>query len=238
MNLKNVLKEIITTIDSSEKTNKVLTFFQMLATASIGICTIYTGSQKDIARWSSYTFWFFQLIVLLYFLSMFVISGKFRAIKLRLNKNTGVLYDTTTFFRNVSIRDETFNIILDGIGDHEKAYKIGKKSGENFYSAYEGVLQRKGKEYNAKKQLEKWMEYDSSSGIGKFEILQDDLLIKFKITSPFVGTCPNQSLNPRCNFLLGYIEGFCSKLYEKEFNIECEHNSNPPFCILILKPAT
>ena len=168
---------------------------------------------------------------------MLLFSGKYRPIKLRLNRNTGVLYDTTTYFRNVSIRDETFNIILDGIGDYEKAYNIGKKAGEHFYSAFEGVLHRKGKNYAAEDQLEKWLEYDSSSGIGKFEVLQAGLSTKFKITSPFVGTCPNQNLNPRCGFLLGYIEGFCSKLYEKEFNIECKHNANPAFCILTLEPA-
>ena len=89
----------------------------------------------------------------------------------------------------------------------------------------------------SKEQLEKWLEYDSSSGIGKFELYQADLSTKFKITSPFVGTCPNQNPNPRCSFLLGYVEGFCSKLYEKEFNIECEHNPNPAFCILTLEPV-
>ena len=231
------LKNAFIKIDSYEKTNTVLAIFQVLATASIGVCTIYAGVQTDITRWSSYTFWIFQPIVLFYFLSVLFISEKYRTIKLRLNRNTGVLYDVTTYFRNVSIRDETFNIILDDIGDYGKAHKIGKKAGEKFYSAFEGVLHRKGKNYNAKDQLEKWLEYDSSSGIGKFEVLQAGPSIKFKITSPFVGTCPNQNSNPRCGFLLGYIEGFCSKLYEKEFNIECEHNPNPAFCILTLEPV-
>jgi len=237
MSLKNAFKENIIKIDSFENTNTVLAIFQVLATASIGVYTIYAGDQTDIARWSSYTFWIFQTIVLFYFLSMLLISEKYRTIKLRLNRTTGVLYDRTTYFRNVSIRDETFNIILDGIGGYKKAHTIGKKTGENFHSALEGVLHRKGKNYNAEDQLKKWLEYDSSSGMGKFEVLQASPSIKFKITSPFVGTCPNQNPNPRCGFLLGYVEGFCSKLYEKDFNIECEHNPNPAFCIVTLEPV-
>jgi predicted hydrocarbon binding protein len=237
MSLKGFFEGILIKIDSSETTNKVLTIFQVLAAASIGVYTIYAESQTDIAGLSVYTFWFFQSIVLLYFFGMVLISGKYRAIKLRLSRTTGVLYDATTNFRNVSLRGETLNIILDSIGDSEKTYKIGKNAGENFYSAYELELQRKGKILNAEDQLKKWVEYDSSSGMGKFEVLQTGFLTKLKITSPFTGTCPDQSSNPRCSFLLGYIEGFCSKLYEKELKIKCEHNPNPPFCILTLEPA-
>ncbi|MGB2728877.1 MAG: hypothetical protein WBD09_10465 [Halobacteriota archaeon] len=237
MNLKDFFKEIVIKIDSSEKANLFLAIFQILAAASIGVYTIYEYSQTNIARLSVYTFWIFQSMVLLYLLGMLLISEKYRAIKLRLSRTTGVLYDITTNFRNVSLRDETLNIILDSIGDSEKTYEIGKKVGESFYSAYELELQRKGKILNAEDQLKKWLEYDSSSGIGKFEALQTGFLTKIKITSPFIGTCPNQNPNPRCGFLLGYIEGFCLKLYEKELNIKCEHNPNPPFCIFTLELA-
>ena len=237
MGLKEFLKGIVIKIDSSEMTNIVLAIFQGLATAAIGVCTIYAGSQTYITKLSVYVFWIFQPIVLFYFLGMLCISGRYRAIKLRLRRATGVLYDATTYFRNVSLRDDTLNLIFDGIEDSEKSYKIGKKVGENFYSAYEQDLQRKGKILNAEAQLKKWLEYDSSSGIGKLEYLQSGLVTKIKITSPFIGTCPDQNPNSRCSFLLGYIEGFCTKLYEKELKIECEHNPNPPFCILTLEPA-
>ncbi|NAS88302.1 hypothetical protein C4E24_00950 [ANME-1 cluster archaeon AG-394-G21] len=244
MRIYDVFKEIIIKIDSSETTNKVLAIFQALAAASIGVYTIYAESQTYIATYvakgSVYTFWFFQLIVLFYFVGMTLISGKYRAIKLRLSRATGVLYDTTTNFRNVSLRDKTLNIILDCIGDGgdgKKTHKIGKNVGEDFYSAFELELQRKGKNLNAEDQLKKWLEYDSSSGMGKFEVLQTGFLTEIKVISPFMGTCPDQNPNPRCGFLLGYIEGFCSKLYEKELNIKCEHNPNPPFCILTLKPT-
>lgn len=237
MNLKDFLKEIAIKIDSSEKADLFLAIFQILAAASIGVYTIYEYSQTNIARLSIYTFWIFQSMVLLYLLGMLLISEKYRAIKLRLSRTTGVLYDMTTNFRNVSLRDKTLNIILDSIGDSEKTYEIGKNVGESFYSAYELELQRKGKILNAEDQLKKWLEYDSSSGMGKFEALQTDSVTKIKITSPFIGTCPNQNPNPRCGFLLGYIEGFCSKLYEKELTIKCKHIPNPPFCIFTLEIA-
>ena len=92
MILKDVLKEIIIKIDSSEKTNIVLALFQVLAAASIGVYTIYAGSQTDITKLSIYIFWIFQPIVFFYFLGMLLISEKYRAIKLRLNVNTGFLY--------------------------------------------------------------------------------------------------------------------------------------------------
>jgi hypothetical protein len=236
MSFKEAFMEIIFRIDSSETTNKVLTLSSVLATASIGVYTVYSVTKPNIASLSIYTFLIFQLIVVAYFLLMLLISGKYRAIKLRLSRTTGVLYDDKTRFRNVSLRDETLNIILDSTGDREKSYEIGKKVGENFYSAFELELQREGQNLDAEDQLKKWLEYDSSSGMGKFEVLQTGLSTKIKIISPFTGTCPNQNPNQGCCFLMGYIEGFCSKLYEKELKTKCRHNSNPPFCILTLEP--
>jgi len=236
MSFKAISRDIIYKIDSSEKTNIVLATFQALATASAVFYTIYADTQ--IARWCIYSFTFFQLMVLLFFAGMLLISGKYRAIKLRLNRNTGVLYDATTNFRNVSLRDESLNNILDSIGDSEKTYKIGKEVGEKFFASFEGELQRTGKSYDTKDKLKKWLEYDSSSGMGKFEVIpQTGLLTKLKIISPFIGDCPSQKPNTRCRFLMGYIDGFCSKLYGDNIKSKCKRNPDPPFCILTLEPA-
>ena len=237
MSFVDFFKEIVFKIDSSEKTNKVLTIFQASAAASIGVYTIYAEGRPDIARLSIYTFWIFQSIILLYFVGMLAISEKYRAIKLRLRRTTGALYDKTTDFRNVSLRAETLKIILDGIKDTEKSYEIGKDVGANFYSCYEELLQRKGKIYsNVEDKLKNWLEYDSSSGMGKFEVLPHTGFAKIKVTSPFMGTCPKQP-NQQCRFLMGYIDGFSSKLYEKELESKCEHNPNPSFCTFTLESA-
>lgn len=235
MRFVDFLKDIVFTIDSSEKTNKVLTIFQVLAAASIGVYTIYAESRPDIARLSSYTFWMFQSIILLYFVVMLIISEKYRAIKLRLSRTTGALYDKTTTFRNVSLRNETLKILLDGIATPDKSYKIGKQVGANFYRCYEELLLRKGKNYTIKDKLKNWLEYDSSSGMGKFEVLPHKDFAKIKVTAPFMGTCPNKP-NQQCRFLMGYIAGFSSELYGQKLDSTCVHNLNPSFCIIILQP--
>lgn len=224
-------KDIFFKIDSSEKTNKVLTIFQIFATSSVVLYNFYPDRE-----WFMYSFAIFQLAVLFYFVSMLVISEKYRAIRLRLNRTTGALYDKTTDFRNVSLRNETLKIILDGIEDTEKSYEIGKDVGANFYNCYEELLQRKGIIYNIEDKLKNWLEYDSGSGMGKFEVLPHAVFAKIKVSSPFVGTCPKQP-NQQCRFLMGYIDGFSSKLYEKELESKCEHNTNPPFCIFTLESA-
>ena len=237
MSLKDTLSNTFYKIDSHEKTNTVLTIFQLLATVSAFSYSIYEDSQI-IARWSIYSFAFFQLTVLSFLIITLIISLKYRVIKLRLRKNTGVLYDETTNFRNVSLRANTLNIILDNIKDTKKAYETGKEAGESFYDSFENELHLKGKNYTTKNKLIKWLEYDSSSGMGKLEALSlTGFPIKLKITSPFMGVCPNQNPNWRCRFLLGYIDGFCSKLYDKKLESKCEHNIDPSCCILTLEPA-
>lgn len=238
MNIKDALKELIIRIDSSETTNSVLAILQLLAAVSIGVYTIYAESQTVIPRLSVCTFWICQMIVLSYFLGMLFFSGRYRAIKLRLKRNTGFLYDATTYFRNVSLRVESLNIILDGLKDGENAYKVGKKVGENFYSAFEQDLHRKGKNYTPEDKLKRWLDYDSSSGIGKFEALpHNGLWIKLKISSLFIGACPDQESNPRCRLFIGYIDGFCSKLYNEELKSRCDRKQDPSFCILTLEPV-
>ena len=235
MNLKGVFKDIIFKIDSSEKTTIFLAFFQALATASAVSYTIYADSQIDIARWSTYLFAFFQLTVLLFFVIMLFISGKYRAIKLRLNRNTGSLHDKTTGFINISLRDKTLKIILDGIGDSKKTYEIGRAAGENFY----GFLNQewiKEQKYTNEDKLQKWLEYDSSSGLGKFKVLpHTGFPIKLEIVSPCMRSCSNKNDSPQCRFLMGYIDGFCSKLYETKLESECERKSDPARCILTLE---
>lgn len=237
MSLKSIFMDILYTVDTSEKTNTYLTVFQLFATVSAFSSSYYKDSQIYIAEVFVVTFFIFQVPVLLFFIVMLIYSGKYRAIKLRLNRNTGVLFDRTTNFRNISLRDKTLNIILDNIDNSEKTYEIGNKAGMDFYNSFEDELQRKGKNYDIKDKMDKWLEYDSSSGMGKFEI-QNDVGFPFelKISSPFVGNCPGpNNINPRCYFLIGYVNGFCSKLFEQKFKTTCKHNPNPSYCTLTIE---
>lgn len=236
MSLKGAVEDIIFKIDSSEKTTIFLAFFQALATASAASYTIYANSQIDIARWSTYLFAFFQSTVLLFFVIMLFISGKYRAIKLRLNRNTGSLHDKTTGFINISLRDTTLKIILDGIGNSKKTYEIGKEAGENFYGSFNKEWFKENK-YDNEAKLQKWLEYDSSSGLGKFKVLpHTGFPIKLEIISPCMKSCSNKTPNLQCRFLMGYIDGFCSKLYETKLESKCERKRDPARCILTLEP--
>lgn len=234
MSIRSFLTDLLYKIDTSEKTNIVLTFFMFVATVSAFSYTYYKDSQIAIAGVFLYSFSLSQFLVLLFFIIMLFYSGKYRAIKFRLNKDTGVLYDRTTHFRNISLRDKTLNIIFDAIDNSEKIYEIGKKAGEDFYNSFEDELQRKGKNYNIKDKLDKWLEYDSSSGLGKFEVQNyEGLTLELKISSPFIGHCPGpNNPNPRCFFLMGYIDGFCTMLFEQNLKSKCEHSIDPSYCIL------
>lgn len=228
-----VVYDFLYKIDSSEKTKYVLAVFQLLAGAFSFFYSSYKDTQIETAKWLFYGFIFFQLMVFLFFIMLIIISGKYRLIKLKLNRDTGILYDEPTNFRNVSLRAETLNNILDCIENNDKAYNIGRSTGEKFYVVFNEKLGLKKKMSNEDK-LKKWLEYDSSSGIGKFELLDKNFSIRLKVISPFIGICPSSKPNNRCNFLLGYIDGFCSKLYDRNLKSKCEHDTDS--CIITIEP--
>jgi hypothetical protein len=222
-------------IDSLEATSKVVGSFQLLATLSAFMYSFFKDTKPNLAIIFSAIFIFFQLIVLLYFVVIIYISRKYRPIKLRLNRITGVLIDSTTLFRNVTLRDESLNIILEGLENKETSFNVGKNVGENFYKFFDKQLSLTDKEYSTREKLIKWLEYDSSSGMGKFSLNEySDVLISIKVSSPFMGincykNCKRNNKN-ECIFLLGYIEGFISKLLDESLNSTCEHNCDPPNC--------
>lgn len=226
------IKKFIYTIDSSEKINYYLAIFQLIAGVSGFLYSNYKDNTKYDFKWSLYTFILFQTIVLFFFLMLIAISGRYRAIKLRLSKNAGYLYDKTSNIRNVSLRAETLKIILDEIKDQTILYDAGKKSGSSFFEDFDRIHKLKDKDYTIQEKLEKWVEYDSSSGMGKFDLVptEGSLDLKLKITNPFVEDCQGKRTNMRCEFLRGYIDGFLSRLYGKEMKAECEHIISPTAC--------
>jgi hypothetical protein len=128
----------------------------------------------------------------------------------------------------------------DNIKDTEKAYEVGKEAGKSFYISFKNDLKLKGKTYSPEDKLKGWLKYDSSSGMGKLEALSlTGFPIKLKIAYPFVGECSKQKpkFRCRCEFLLGYIDGFCSKLYpdKKLKKSKCKYNSDLSSCILTIE---
>jgi len=250
MDLKELLFDIFFKIDSYDKLNTVLGIFQIIATISAFLHLYFKDNKPD---WSMLFFILFiisQLTVLLFFIIVYLISGKYRPIKLRLNKNTCVLYDDATNFRNIALRDDTLNIILDNIDSNKNNYEVGKIAGEDFYRLFKKELERKGNDFSNNQIMKKWLEYDSSSGIGKFELIEysyPPIKIKIKITSPFTGSscpgkitnnrCTDRCNNNRCGFIIGYLEGFISKLFSENFKYECTHNIDPQYCEISLRSS-
>lgn len=233
--LKKCLFDIYYKIDSWDKSDYMLGIFGLLATVSAFFYFYYIENQLDNSIFFVYTFLFFQIMILSFFAIVLFVSDKYRVIKLKFNRDTGILYDNTTNFRNISLTDVTLNMIIESIEDLSKSHDVGKEAGIHFYNFFDGELARKGNDYNLEAKLKKWVEYDSSSGIGKFEIIGDHSLpIKIKISHPFIGNCPIGGPNKKCSFLRGYVEGFSSNLFTKDLKSKCNHHTNPPYCIFTL----
>lgn len=231
--MSNWFKKTIYAIDSSEKTNPILAAFQVIA----GVAGFLSNHYKDKSfplfdnYYLLYIFLIFQIAVLLFFIMMIGISGRYRAIKLRLRKNSGYLYDKVAGIRNVALRVNTLKIILNAITDHDKLYDIGVAVGTDFYDDFDRSNKLADKNYNATEKIQKWLEYDSSSGMGKFELLASDTMhLQIKISNPFTGDCHGNRTNIRCSFLHGYMNGFLTRLYGEGKKIDCEHLTNPEAC--------
>lgn len=233
------LSEIVYRIEAHEATPYVLAMCQVLAGvfgfAYTNLKTTPTFILFPYVSVFAYMSVFFQCMVLLFFGILIYMSWKYRVIKLRLNRANGILFDKTTSTRNVSLRDESLNLIIDGI-DEQKRYDIGKKVGENFYNHFDKKLSLKNAQCNADDKFIKWLDYDSSSGMGRFQPLHNSLTQQLTIVSPFVGDCENDpNKKKRCNFLLGYIDGFCSRLYATTVKCKCDHDTQPLRCKISLE---
>lgn len=231
--MKTKLKNIIYTIDSSEITNYVLAVIQIMAALSGFLSHYFKTSVHNETYYtiSVLAFIILQALALLYFIVLILASSKYRAIKLRLRRNTGRLYDKTANITNVALRLDTINIMLKGLQDKTKIYDIGKIVGGSFYNDFESkLLGSADRSYKLSEKLEKWKDYDSTSGMGKFEISygDDGDVDKIKIINPFTGDCGgNLNKKDSCQFLHGYVESFLNRLYGKNVKMECEYKVNP-----------
>ena len=231
--MKNWIKKIIYAVDSSEKTNFFLAAFQVIAGVAGFLSNQY--KDKDFPYFNKdylfYAFIFFQAIVFFFFVMMIGISGKYRAIKLRLRRNSGYLFDKISGIRNVALRVDTLKIILNGVEDYKKLYECGVEVGKSFYDDFDNANKLADKNYDATEKIKKWLEYDSSSGMGKFELSSTGpLQLQIKISNPFTEDCHGTRKNIRCQFLHGYLDGFLTRLYGKETKVKCEHLTNPEAC--------
>ncbi|MDD5021941.1 MAG: hypothetical protein PHR82_07445 [Endomicrobiaceae bacterium] len=238
------IKNFAYRIDSSDKTNHVVTLFQVCG----GVCA-FLYSQYSKSEYVIYSFIFFYLVVVVVLLIRTLVSWKYGTLKLYLNRKSGILFDKKAGFRNVSLRWRTIQLIINNlcqnISDQAKVNKIlydtGEMVGKNFYVKLENHLRKNQKSFDGEspeKKLEIWTDYDSSSGMGKFTIKDLILVskIKFTITIENAFTCDedkSSSRNCLCMFMSGYIAGFCSKLFNEPITVEeeeCAMNRSDNIC--------
>lgn len=123
--------------------------------------------------------------------------------------------------RNVSLRAETLAIFFNALKNdlpEESYYKsiktAGKEVGENFMKALEKVLGHKPTHTEC-------FDYDSSAGMGRFEMTdeKDAIIVENSFTAYKI-----ESDKPVCCFLEGYFEGILPKILGKTNIIVTETN--------------
>lgn len=123
--------------------------------------------------------------------------------------------------RNVSLRAKTLAIFFNKLKNdlpEDSYYKstkaAGKEVGENFIKDLEKVLSHKPT-------LTEWFDYDSSAGMGRFEISdeKDVIVVENSFTAYEI-----ESDKPVCCFLEGYFEGILPKILGKANIIVTETN--------------
>jgi predicted hydrocarbon binding protein len=123
--------------------------------------------------------------------------------------------------RNVSLRAKTLAIFFNKLKNDlpEDLYRTlvkdaGREVGKNFVKESEKVL-------GHKPTIEEWFFYDSSGGMGRFEITdkKDAIIVKNSFNAYEI-----KSDKPVCNFLEGYFEGILPEVLGKPNIIVTEIN--------------
>lgn len=158
--------------------------------------------------------------------------------------------------RDVALRVRTLLILLETMSQRIQNYEAvlretGRKVGRDFARDFQAVLnsERKlrKKALSLSEKFERWLEYDSKAGMGKFEGELNSATFEGEITvqNSFVThqrqPSSDQSL---CSFMTGYIEGVLQGLSACQ-DISVSHsaeeqecgffNKDPEQCVFIIK---
>ncbi len=231
--MKGKLKHFIYKIDSSDSTTYLLAFFQVVAVITFRIYQV--TKSVTLKPYLFYVFMVLQITVAIVLILRSIFAGRYSTIKLIYNKATGVIVDRKVHARNISLRAESLKNILLAI-PKEKLFEVGRKTGGDFYNCFWQHLQETGKkDVSIENKIGKWFEYDSSSGMGRFQLTTFEphpFRLCATITNPFTGTCEDGSC-----FLQGYVLGFCELLYHNSLTIECHWLADPAACRLTVSQS-
>lgn len=230
--------ELAYKIDSSDITTYVLAFFQIIALIAFRFYqTATSGAFKTTMFYSSISI---HILIALTLIMRCIVAGRISTIKLRYNKKTGILFDKKISARNVSLRAETIRKILVALVSNGDILAVGEEVGGDFYRDFEQHLLQKGKQdITLGNKIAKWVDYDSSSGMGRFECRSfesNPFRLVLTITNPFTGNCKEHHI---CEFLQGYVLGFCKHLFAHgRLTSECEWLADLTTCRMIITGTT
>ena len=145
----------------------------------------------------------------------------------------GMLYDKTRKIPNVSLRRKTLKIIFSAFAK-DSDYKnlvmdAGYACGKDFYYQFKTIETTGELTINKSDLLQKILEYDSSSGMGKYHLnsvsTDKKMEISINILNPFLDRInDNKSL---CTFLIFYVKAIVEEIYiNKTFKYEVKSITN------------
>jgi len=219
MTLKEKMRSIAAWIEGNEKARQGLVLLQTLA----GLCAALGRGTTWCAPYADYGFWVFMGTVLSSAVLTMCFYRRYDLNILYLRKESGNLYDKTLQISNVALRRWTANTILEtmeGKTCPDDVHNLGVVTGKNFVETYCNVLRNKNKDIKTCEALLRHiLQYDSSSGMGKFEIVTCQLnggkrWVEMVIKNPFAES-PTDKLSP---FIAGYLVGICNEVCNASFN--------------------
>jgi hypothetical protein len=222
-NLAQKGRQVAAWLEFSEKAKKLLALLQITAAGSASLYKI----DPDHAKFYGYIFLASMVVILIWSLIGLIFYRRSGLNILRFERSTGLLFDEKTLIPNVALRRETMQTILkhcESNGGADKLYALGAAIGKNFIECYrEKKLLAAGGSSDGDEVLKQVFEYDSSSGMGKFELIRFDRRgrsreVEIAVWNPFVGW-EEEKLSP---FLQGYLAGVCSEIHAGTFTATAE----------------
>lgn len=224
-------KKIIYKIDQSESSTRL----PPLLTFLFAVLVVFKNFYGQNLSSNYYIFYIFLIVSMfaVVMINLFILTAKAAAslrnkqIVLYMNKTSHILFDKITGFENISLRRETINRMLKKIKElnPDKLFEIGREIGFDFHKEYSKYLSKneESSSYNElpeENKIKKWLDYDSESGMGKFELtkwqknINDP--INIVIRNSFTSYERKEEL---CDFLRGYISGYCEGVFNHNVEV-------------------
>jgi hypothetical protein len=215
MNIREKLIDLAAWLEGNERARKIIAILQIVAAACATLYKLHPQLSD------SYAYIFVVAMSLLLISSVFsLLFYRRRGLNMLVyNKNNGLLYDQGLEIPNVALRKGTVEKLLGKIeaaAGEQALREIGVEIGKDFTRSFRDQRRIKRVRVESNEFLLNYMlEYDSSSGMGKYEIIrksapEEKRWFDIKTTNPFTELKP---------FLAGYLSGVVSEVFGNQFNV-------------------